>query len=739
MLPTLLLFLGCPKTPEPSAVEVVVPLEPEAPAQPQSVILFIGDGMGPGQVGLLQLFAQRAAEGSYAYPETAFDRLSEQGHVGISQTSPHDRLVVDSACSATQLATGESTLSEVIGVGTQGQALETVLERAEANGKATGLVSDTRITHATPAAFAAHVGHRDQENDIAAQLVRSSADVLFSGGMRHFVPTEQGGKRTDGQDLLAEAKSLGFSVITERSELAEAQTPVLGLFANSGMLDGISDHASRQDAARTEPTLREMSQAAVELLEQDEDGFFLMVEAGQIDWAGHANDPGYLLHEMVKADETLQYLVDYAAAHPEVLLVVTADHETGGFGFAYGRSNMPNEPQALGGVFTEEQPYQPSWYFGEDSLLDAHYAQSQTYRGVIGDFKALEGGTPAQLAEMVNGITPFQLSVEGAERVLASEPNHYPVEGHGYLEAEQFPEIHDFEAFYPFGQDGRTALLARELSAQSQVVWSNGTHTHLPVPVFAMGPSSERFDGLLTHPGVGQALMDAVSDAEPARSYTLAGESGPITLNAVYHGSLYLEAQGQVIWLDPWSKGPLAGLPAADLLLITDIHPDHLDTAAVAAVSDGETVTVAPQAVADKLEGVDHVLANGETLEWAGVGLLATPMYNHTRGPEPGKLYHDKGRGNGYLLEVDGRRIYISGDTACTDEMKALEDIDLALVPMNLPYTMTPQEAASCVAAFAPQVVVPFHYRESNLALFEAGLKGSGVQVQRLEFYPPVD
>lgn len=221
--------------------------------------------------------------------------------------------------------------------------------------------------------------------------------------------------------------------------------------------------------------------------------------------------------------------------------------------------------------------------------------------------------------------------------------------------------------------------------------------------------------------------LESTSDILPT-------EAGPLRIVPVWHGSFRLELGETVIWVDPWSKGPLEG-PKADLVLVTDIHPDHYDPGGLAAVKKEGSVLVAPPVVAEKApEAI--VLENGESKEIAGIRVTALPMYNLERGPEPGKLYHEKGRGNGYLLEMAGARIYIAGDTECTEEMRALEDIDLAFVPMNLPYTMTPEEAAACVRAFSPRVVYPYHYRGSDLGVFEAALADrEDIQVRIRDWY----
>ena len=188
------------------------------------------------------------------------------------------------------------------------------------------------------------------------------------------------------------------------------------------------------------------------------------------------------------------------------------------------------------------------------------------------------------------------------------------------------------------------------------------------------------------------------------------------------------------MWVDPWSKAKLDG-PRADVVLITDIHGDHFDAAAIATVRKPDAVIVAPKVVVDELPGA-LALANGERKDLGFITVEAVPMYNLERGPEPGKLYHDKGRGNGYVISVGDTRVYLSGDTECTPEMRALTDIDVAFVCMNLPYTMTPAEAAGCVTAFKPKVLYPYHYRDSDLGELERGLAGTGVELRLRNWYP---
>ncbi len=229
----------------------------------------------------------------------------------------------------------------------------------------------------------------------------------------------------------------------------------------------------------------------------------------------------------------------------------------------------------------------------------------------------------------------------------------------------------------------------------------------------------------------------AAGTAEPAAGTdTIPTSAGDLKITPVYHATLVLEHGGKVVIVDPWSKGAIDKLPKADLLLLTDVHFDHLDKAAIAKVTKDGTVIVGPAAVQAEVPTA-KVLKNGEKTTELGIGIEAVPMYNNVRGPEAGKLFHDKGRGNGYVLTFADKRVYLAGDTECTDEMKALQSIDVAFVCMNLPYTMPPAEAAQCVKAFKPKILYPYHYRDSDLAELTKGLDGEkSVEVRLRNWYP---
>lgn len=299
-------------------------------AESKNLIILIGDGMGPAQVTLARLYAQKYL----GQDKLALDDIlvgMNSTYAGDSSYKGQSGIVTDSAASATAFGAGVKTYNGAISVTNEDVAkpVASVITAAQEIGKATGIISTARITHATPAAYATNVRQRGMENAIASQYLESGVDVLLGGGERHFVASEEEStfgktKRKDNNDLVSQFKNAGYEVVYNKEQLLNASgNKLLGFFDDSHVpynLDRVSET----------PQLSDQLSKAIEVLEKDEDGFVIMLEGGRIDHAGHANDLHSIVLETIEFDNAVKKALDYAKAHPETSVMVTADHETGG-------------------------------------------------------------------------------------------------------------------------------------------------------------------------------------------------------------------------------------------------------------------------------------------------------------------------------------------------------------------------------------------------------------------------
>jgi len=278
-------------------------------AKIRNVILMIGDGMGVSHV-----FAAMTANNDRLY-------IDQMPYIGFQKTKAKNRYRTDSAGAGSALATGKKTDYGSISVDENNQANPTILEYAAGNGYGTGLVAACKITHATPAAFIAHVPVRNQYEDIAAFFVSDSIDLFLGGGSDDFC------KRETGINLRPALEAKGFQVLTDRSELAAIKSgKIAGLFAN-----GHLEAYPKRGEFLVESTLK-----AIEILNQKKNGFFLMVEGSQIDWTAHDNDLGATVEEMLDFDRAVGAALKFAEKDGHTLVIVTADHETGGLSVING-------------------------------------------------------------------------------------------------------------------------------------------------------------------------------------------------------------------------------------------------------------------------------------------------------------------------------------------------------------------------------------------------------------------
>lgn len=400
--------------------------------RPRNLVLMIGDGFGPAYVTLARDVADR--------PLTLDSML-----VGAASTSSVDSRVTDSGAAATALACGVRTDNQEIGMDAQGRPRRTILEAAEARGMATGMVATSRITHATPAAFAAHVRDRDDEETIATQMMTRGIDLLLGGGAQFFRPVSAGGKRRDGRDLLAEARERGATVLEGPGALrGAARLPVLGLFAESHL----SYELDRDSTAQ--PSLEEMTRFALRRLAPSRRGFFLMVEGSRIDHAGHERDPANAAREALEFDAAVRAAAEFARRDGHTLLVVTADHETGGLSL------------------------------GREVDGRAYY---QWWPEVLRRVKRSAG---AMAARIRGGEDPRAVLERDA--------------GLGDLTAAEVLKVGAARG------DSLTRVIAELVSRRARIGWTTEGHTAVDVPVWAMGPGAERVQGFRPSDALGRLL-----------------------------------------------------------------------------------------------------------------------------------------------------------------------------------------------------------------------------------------
>ncbi|WP_281862862.1 alkaline phosphatase [Planomicrobium okeanokoites] len=405
----------------------------------KNVIFLIGDGMGVSYTTAYRSMKDDPA--TKLIEETAFDPHL----VGQQMTHPEDpdQNITDSASSATAMAAGIKTYNNAIAVDNDESEVKTVLEAAKEKGKATGLVATSEITHATPASFGAHDISRKNMNAIADdyydELINGEhkVDVLLGGGTSLF-------DRTD-RDLTEEFQNDGYGYVTNKQELLENEdAQVIGLFAPAGMPKMID----REDSA---PSLEEMTKSAIDRLKQDKDGFFLMVEGSQVDWAGHDNDIVGAMSEMEDFEKAYAAAIEFAKKDKHTLVIATADHSTGGF--SIGADSIYN-------------------WFGEPIA-----AAKRTP-----DFMASKIADGAEVEEILSQYIDLDLTDEEINAVKVA------------AETENYGSIDN--------------AIEEIFNKRSYTGWTTGGHTGEDVPVYAYGPASEKFAGNLDNTDHAKIIFD---------------------------------------------------------------------------------------------------------------------------------------------------------------------------------------------------------------------------------------
>ncbi|WP_417658909.1 alkaline phosphatase [Pseudidiomarina sp.] len=427
--------------------------KPEASAQPNSapnIIFMIGDGMGFEYISAYRYAMSEI--GSEHLASTPFDDLL----VGAATTYPDDSTwVTDSAASATALATGHKSYNGAIGIDAQKLPQQTLMELARSKGWSTGAVATVQVNHATPASFFTHHPSRNLYNAIAdsyAQQVTEggwSFDVLLGGGYDYF--------NRDDMNWLPKLEQQGMTVVTEMDQLDTVETtPVLGLFAPTALPFAIDDEPERL-AKMTQHALRTLTQKSA----QNGKPFALMVEGSLIDWCGHANDIACAVHEMADFAAAVQVVRDYMQQHPNTLLVITADHSTGGLTLGQGGEYAWYSDKVMG--------INQSLEMMATALLDLPKSQWRDY-----------------LAPRLN----LELTEQQWQQITAITIS---------------PELTGRSRLAPI----RNELVAI-ISEHTRTGWTTTGHTAVDVPVMATGPGANAFKGYIDNTDIAKALLKLV-------------------------------------------------------------------------------------------------------------------------------------------------------------------------------------------------------------------------------------
>jgi alkaline phosphatase len=419
-------------------------------AEIKNVIFLVGDGMGVSYTS-----AYRYLKDNPDTPEAERTELDKY-LVGNQMTYPEDpeQNVTDSASAATAMSAGIKTYNNAIAVDNDGSEVKTVLEAAKENGKATGLVATSEITHATPASFGAHDESRKNMNAIADdyydELVNGDhkIDVMLGGGLSNFVRNDR--------NLTEEFKKDGYSFVNNKEDmLNDKNDKVLGLFAEGGMDKMI-------DRREETPSLEEMTNSAINRLNKDKDGFFLMVEGSQVDWAGHDNDIVAAMSEMEDFEKAYKAAIEFAKKDKHTLVVATADHSTGGY--SIGANGIYN-------------------WFGAP-------------------IKAAKRTPDFMAAEIAKGAD--------AEATLKKYIDFTSV-GLPELTPEEIESVKAAAAKKPVDIDN---AIEKIFDKRSNTGWTTGGHTGEDVPVYAFGPGKERFYGHIENTDNAKNIFDILSNGK---------------------------------------------------------------------------------------------------------------------------------------------------------------------------------------------------------------------------------
>ena len=432
---------------------------------PKNVIIMFADGAAPAQFD----FGRYSSHVLRKQPFVTTDVVLRQGAMGLLVTSPHGVYVTDSAAAASAMSTGFKVANGAVSITPDGASPRTVMEAAKAAGKRIGLVTTATVYDATPVAFAVHSKSRRDSQALVDQLLALEPDVLMGGGAEYFLPEgTAGGKRKDGKDVIAAFRTRGYQVATNTAELTAVPAgKLLGLFSEDDL-----DFEIDRDPAK-EPTTAEMATAALKALEPSPNGFVLLVENENTDTAGHHNDAASLMRALWAFDDAVKVALDFQRRHPDTLVIVTGDHETGGFSPTYALKDL----SSMAGT--------NRFYPGDEQLRMLERITMSLIRVKEKLGKSPSGEALDQL--LAQHFPGFRLDPDLRALILAGKT--------------------DERNFTYLPQNALGRMVAR----QTGYYWGTSGHTPEPVLVGALGPGADLFRGYQDNTDFAKHLHQLIS------------------------------------------------------------------------------------------------------------------------------------------------------------------------------------------------------------------------------------
>jgi alkaline phosphatase len=440
----------------------------------KNVIFLVTDGMSSGTLTLADIVKQRQY-GQKSHWMSLYES-DREFHRGLMDMASLDAVVTDSAAAASSWGCGKRIPNQGLNWGPNDEEYKTICEIFRDAGKMTGLVTTTRITHATPAGFAINMPSRGMEDEIAVQYLERDVDIMMGGGNRYFAAD----KRPDNRDLYREFEQKGYTVVKNKSELARAtrNSKLMGIFSEQHLpytVDWMTDSELNESV----PSLAEMTQAALDRLDQSEDGFLLQIEGGRVDHAAHGNDAGGLIYDQLAFDDAIKIVMDFTEGRDDTLVILTTDHGNANPGLVGLGSNYLDSNDFIDTVHDYRHSFE--WMYGE---LGYHWSDDY-----------LEGVTTKQILDLVEHATNTKITNEEALMIKRSFQSNFRA---------------------PFrNRQSPGAVLSGVMANYNGIYFIGTNHTADYVELAAWGPGSDRIPVFVEN----TALFDLMVDMADVRAY----------------------------------------------------------------------------------------------------------------------------------------------------------------------------------------------------------------------------